>query len=74
MLRLHAGERSRVLQSKTVYRGLRFGGKPCGFRLAGRDLLPRSRCPILGRCEVFATDPDEAMVLAKDRVDRANLL
>ena len=74
MLRLYAGERSRVLQSKTVYRGydLEVSRAASGWRVG---IYSRAAdVPILGRCEVFATDPDEAMVLAKDRVDRANLL
>ena len=54
--------------------GLRFGGKPCGFSWRVGIYSRAADVPILGRCEVFATDPDEAMVLAKDRVDRANLL
>jgi hypothetical protein len=38
-------------------------------------IYPRTAdLPILGRCEIFATDPDEAVVIAKDRVDGANLL
>jgi hypothetical protein len=30
--------------------------------------------PILRRCEVFASDQDEAVVVAKDRVDGVSLL
>jgi hypothetical protein len=36
-------------------------------------IYPRSAdLPILSRCEIFAADPDEAVVMAKGRVDRAN--
>jgi len=51
---------------------IRFGGKACTVRLAVRDLSSDADLPILGRCEIFAPDPDEAVVMAKGRVDRAN--
>jgi hypothetical protein len=43
---------------------------PSGWRVG---IYPRSAdLPILSRCEIFAPDPDEAVVMAKGRVDRAN--
>jgi hypothetical protein len=74
MLRLYAGERAQVLKSKLVYGGydLEVSRAASGWRVG---IYPRTAdLPILGRCEIFATDPDEAVVIAKDRVDGANLL
>jgi hypothetical protein len=74
MLRLYAGERTEVLQSKLVYRGydLEVRRVAPGWRVG---IYPRTAdLPILGRCEVFAADPDAAVVIAKERVDGANLL
>jgi hypothetical protein len=74
MLRLYAGERAQLLQSKLVYRGydLEVRREASGWRVG---VYPRTAdLPILGRCEVFATDPDEAVSIAKDRVDCASLL
>ena len=72
MLRFYAGERTQVAQSKLVYRGYDIEVKRAasGWRVG---IYPRTAdLPILGRCEVFAADPDEAVVIAKDRVDGAN--
>jgi hypothetical protein len=69
MLRLQA---ERSLQSKVVYRGydLEVRRASSGWRVG---IYPRSAdLPILGRNEIFATDPDEAVVIAKGRVDGAN--
>ena len=74
MLRLYAGERAQVLQSKLMYRGydLEVRRAVSGWRVG---IYPRTAdLPILGRCEVFATDPDEAVVIAKDRVDCASAI
>jgi hypothetical protein len=48
----------------------------CQLRTGWRvGIYPRTAdLPILGRCEVFAADPDAAVVIAKERVDGANLL
>jgi hypothetical protein len=70
MLRSHAAER--VLQSKLIYRGydLEVRRAPAGWQVG---IYPRSAdLPILSRCEILAPDPDEAVVMAKSRVDRAN--
>jgi hypothetical protein len=70
MLMSYAAERP--LQSKLVYRGydLEVRRAPTGWQVG---IYPRSAdLPILSRCEIFASDPDEAVVLAKGRVDRAN--
>jgi hypothetical protein len=70
MLRLYSGERA--LQSKLVYRGydLEVRRASSGWQVG---IYPRSAdLPILSRCEIFAPDPDEAVVMAKGRVDRAN--
>ena len=70
MLRLYAAERA--LQSKLVYRGydLEVRRAPSGWQVG---IYPRSPdLAILSRCEIFAPDPDEAVVMAKGRVDRAN--
>jgi hypothetical protein len=70
MLRLYGGERTP--QSKLVYRGydLEVRRAPSGWQVG---IYPRTAdLPILSRCEVFAPDPDEAVVMAKGRVDRAN--
>lgn len=70
MLMPHAAECP--LQNKLVYRGydLEVRRAPSGSQVA---IYPRSaNLPILSRCEIFASDPDEVVVLAKGRVDRAN--
>jgi hypothetical protein len=70
MLRLYSPERS--LQSRLVYRGydLEVRRAPSGWQVG---IYPRSAdLPILSRCEIVAPDPDEALVIAKGRVDRAN--
>jgi hypothetical protein len=69
MLRLQA---ERALQSKLVYRGydLEVRLAPSGWQVG---IYPRSAdLPILSRCEIFAPDPDEAVMMAKGRVDQAN--
>ena len=69
MLRLYAGERAQVLQSKLFYRGYDLEVKRArsGWRVG---IYPRTAdLPILSRCEVAALDQDEAVVMAKDRVD-----
>jgi hypothetical protein len=71
MLGPYAGERA--LQTKLVYRGydLEVRRAPSGWQVG---IYPRrADLPILSRCEIFAPDPDEAVVMAKGRVDRANL-
>ena len=36
-------------------------------------IYPRNAdLPILSRCEIYAPDPDQAVVMAKGRVDSAN--
>jgi hypothetical protein len=70
MLRLYSPERA--LQSRLVYRGydLEVRRGPSGWEVG---IYPRcADLPILSRCQIFAPDPDEALVLAKGRVDRAN--
>jgi hypothetical protein len=70
MLRPYAGERA--LQTRLAYRGydLEIRRAPSGWQVG---IYPRTAdLPILSRCEVFAPDPDEAVVMAKGRVDRAN--
>lgn len=67
---LYAAERA--LQSKLIYRGydLEVRRAPSGWRVG---IYPRSaELPLLSRCEILASDPDEAVMLAKGRVDRAN--
>jgi hypothetical protein len=62
--------REPAVQTKLVYRGydLEVMRAPSGWRVG---IYPRTAdLPILSRCEVAALDQDEAMVLAKDRVDR----
>ena len=74
MLRHYAGECASALQCKLVYRGydLEVKRAPSGWQVG---IYPRSAdLPILGRCEVFAGDQEEAMVEAKGRVDGAYLL
>jgi hypothetical protein len=71
MLRFNSAERAQLLQSKLVYRGydLEVRHTASGWRVG---IYPRTAAlPIVGRCEVFASDPDEAVVIAKDRVDGA---
>ena len=70
MLRLYAGERPQVSENKLFYRGydLEVRRAPSGWRVG---IYPRSAdLPILGRCEVAALDQEEAVVSAKNRVDR----
>lgn len=62
------GEQS--VESKLVYRGydLEVRRARSGWRVG---INPRKAdLPILSRCEVAALDQDEAVVMAKDRVDR----
>ena len=62
---LYAGERAQGLQSKLVYRGydLEVKRAPSGWRVG---IYPRTAdLPILSRCEVFARDQDEAVVVAR---------
>ena len=62
----------RPLQSKLVYRGydLEVRRAPSGWQVG---IYPRSAdLPILSRCESFAPYPNEAVVIAKGRADRAN--
>jgi hypothetical protein len=67
---LYAAERS--LQNKLLYRGydLEVRRAPSGWQVG--IYARRADLPILSRCEILAPDPDEAVVMAKDRVDRAN--
>jgi hypothetical protein len=70
MLRLCGWERAP--QAKLVYRGydLEIRRAPAGWQVG---IYPRGAdLPILSRCEIFAPDVDEAVVMAKGRVDRAN--
>ena len=74
MLRFYAGECVPALQCKLFYRGydLEVTHAPSGWRVG---IYPRTAdLPILRRCEVFASDQDEAVVVAKARVDGACLL
>jgi hypothetical protein len=69
MLRLYAGECGQVFESKLFYRGydLEVRRAASGWRVG---IYPRTAdLPILSRCEVAALDQDEAVVMAKDRVD-----
>jgi hypothetical protein len=69
---LYAGERAQGLQSKLVYRGydLEVKRAPSGWRVG---IYPRTAdLPILSRCEVFARDQDEDVVVAKSRIDGAS--
>ena len=69
MLTLHAGERAQVFGSKLFYRGydLEVRRVPSGWQVG---IYPRSAdLPILSRCEVAALDQEEAVVMAKHRVD-----
>ena len=69
MLRIYAGKCAQALQSKLVYRGydLEVRRAPSGWRVG---IYPRSAdLPFLRRCEVFASDQDEAVVVAKMSVD-----
>jgi hypothetical protein len=70
MLRPYAVEHA--LQSKLVYRGydLEVRRAPSGWQVGIYPWSPD--LAILSRCEIFAPDPDEAVVMAKGRVDRAN--
>ena len=70
MLRLYGWERAP--QAKLVYRGydLEVRRAPAGWQVG---IYPRTAdLPILSRCQVFAPDPDEAVVTAKGRVDWVN--
>lgn len=70
MLRHYDAEHA--LQSKLSYRGydLELRRAPLGWQVG---IYPRSaNLPILGRNEIFAPDPDEAVVMAKGSVDRVN--
>jgi hypothetical protein len=71
MLRLYAWEPAPALQCKLFYRGydLEVTRAPSGWRVG---IYPRTAN--LPSCEVFASDQDEAVVVAKGRVDRASLL
>jgi hypothetical protein len=71
MLRHYAVECASALQCKLVYRGydLELTRAPSGWRVG---IYPRTAdLPILRRCEVYALDQDEAVVVAKQRVDGA---
>jgi len=62
------------LQDKLVYRGyqLEVRRAPTGWRVG---IYPRTAdLPILSRCEVIALDQQEALVMAKHRVDGAMAL
>ena len=70
MLRLYGWERAP--QAKLAYRGydLEVRRAPSGWQVG---IYPRAiDLPILSRCEIFAPDLDEAVVMAKGRVDRVN--
>jgi hypothetical protein len=72
MLTFYSAERAGAVPSKLVYRGyhLEVRRAPSGWRVG---IYPRrADLPILSRCEVFASDQDEAVVMAKGRIDRAN--
>jgi hypothetical protein len=74
MLRSYAQESAPATQCKLVYRGydLEVSPAPSGWKVG---IYPRrADLPILGRSEVFATDHDEAVVVAKARVDGVSLL
>jgi hypothetical protein len=74
MFRLCVRERTPALQCKLVYRGydLEVTRAPSGWRVG---IYPRTPdLPILARCEIFASDQDEAVVVAKGRVDGVSLL
>jgi hypothetical protein len=74
MLRLYAKERAQVFESKLFYRGydLEVRRAPSGWRVG---IYPRSAdLPILSRCEVAAPDQDDAVMMAKNRVDGVILL
>ena len=69
MLRLYAGERPQVSENTLFYRGydLEVRRAPSGWRVG---IYPRTAdLPILSRCEVAALDQEEAVVMAKHRVD-----
>ena len=70
MSRLYAGERAQVVQRRLFYRGynLEVRRATSGWRVG---IYPRTAdLPILSRYEVAALDQDEAVGMAKDRVDR----
>ena len=69
---LYAGELAQGLQSKLDSRGydLELKREPSCWRVG---IYPRTAdLPILSRCEVFARDQDEAVVVAKSRIDGAS--
>jgi hypothetical protein len=58
-----------AIESKLVYRGydLELRRAPAGWRVG---IYPRrADLPILSRCEIIASDQDEAVTMAKDRVN-----
>ena len=64
------GERATALQCKLVYRGydLEVRRAASGWRVG---IYPRTAdLPILKRCEVFASDQDEAVVVGEDECRR----
>ena len=74
MMRLWVGERAAALQFKLVYRGynLEVRREHSGWRVG---IYPRTAdLPILRCCEVFASDQDEAVVVAKMSVDGVALM
>jgi hypothetical protein len=74
MLKRYVGERAPTLTSRLVYRGYHLELKRAlvGWRVG---IHPRrADLPILSRCDVFAADPDEAVMLAKGRIDRTVLV
>ena len=74
MLRSYAQEPAPAFQCKLVYRGydLEVSAAPSGWKVG---IHPRrADLPILGHSEVFAPDHDEAVSVARERVDRVTLL
>jgi hypothetical protein len=72
MLRSYAQEPASGFH-KLLYRGydLEVSTAPSGWKVG---IYPRrADLPILGRAEVFARDHDEAVGVAKERVDRISL-
>jgi hypothetical protein len=73
MLRQYCGNDS-PLQCKLLYRGydLELTRASSGWRVG---IYPRTAdLPILGRCEVYGRDQDEAVLEAKGQVDRVSLI
>jgi hypothetical protein len=67
----YAFQSAPALECKLVYRGydLELTRAPSGWRVG---IYPRTAdLPILRRCEVYDLDQDEAVVVAKQRVDGA---